>query len=66
MDRFIIINKSLSAHCCFCYTIVDTSYGREDFGKVEDDYWKETVCECFEENHAKDVCDALNKFYQNT
>ncbi len=57
-DRFIVVNESLSAHCCFGYTIVDTSHGKESFG----DYWKKTMCETFEEEEAIIICAALNEY----
>jgi hypothetical protein len=31
-SRFIVIEKSLSSHCCFGYTVVDTKEGKEDYG----------------------------------
>lgn len=55
--RFIVLNGSESAHCCFEFTVIDTSKGKEDYG----DYWKETVCETFEKKHAIMICDALNQ-----
>jgi hypothetical protein len=57
--RFIIVDESLSAHCCFDYTIVDTHFGKEDYG----DYWKKTMCECFDKEEAENICQALNKHY---
>ncbi|MCP4055014.1 MAG: hypothetical protein GY739_18625 [Mesoflavibacter sp.] len=57
--RYIIIEKSTSAHCCFEYTIVDTKEGKEIYG----DYWKRTMCETFEKQEAIEICDALNKHY---
>lgn len=55
--RYIIVNSSVSAHCCFGYTIIDTAAGKESYG----DYWKRSMCETFEEEEAKIICDALNK-----
>lgn len=55
--RYIIVDSSVSAHCCFAYTIIDTVAGKESYG----DYWKRTMCETFEEEEAKIICDALNK-----
>jgi hypothetical protein len=54
--RFIIIKGSLSHHCCFDYTIVDTKEG-----KVEGDYWKKSMCETFNREEAEIICNALNK-----
>ena len=56
-SRFIIVDRSVSAHCCFAYTIIDTHAGKEDYG----DYWKRTMCECFEKEEAEMICTALNK-----
>ena len=59
-DRYIIVEGSVSAHCCFKYTIVDTLEGKEDYG----DYWKKSLCETFERAEAEIICDALNKYSQ--
>lgn len=56
-ERFIVVKGSLSSHCCFEYSIVDTLAGKEDYG----DYWKLIMCECFEEKEANIICEALNK-----
>jgi hypothetical protein len=53
--QFIIIEESLSGHCCFEYTIVDTQQG-----KVESGGWKGRVCECVEKDYAEMICKALN------
>lgn len=55
--RYIIVNESVSAHCCFAYTIIDTAAGKEDYG----DYWKRSMCETFDRAEAEIICDALNK-----
>ena len=54
--RYIVVNRSLSAHCCFEYTIVDTHAGKEDYG----DYWKRSMCETFFKDEAAQICNALN------
>jgi len=54
-DRYKIIPESVSNHCCFKYTIIDTKQ-IEPFRKHN-----VTMCECFEEDQAKIICDALNK-----
>lgn len=58
--RFKVVNRSQSCHCCFEYTVVDTSkpymIGDEQYeGQFEE------VCECFEAFEANMICDALNK-----
>lgn len=48
-DQFTMVKGSVSAHCCFDYTIVEK--GNTEMG----------VCECFYEKDAKMICNALNK-----
>lgn len=55
-DRFIIVQGSCSAHCCFEYTVVDADAGKESYG----DYWKKSMCECFDLEDAEIICNALN------
>ena len=43
-DRYIIVECSISGHCCFEYTIVDTLEGKVDYG----DYWKKSMFETFD------------------
>ena len=57
--RYIIIEDSISGHCCFKYTIVDTKEGKETCGG----YWKRKMCETFEKEEAIEICTALNKHY---
>jgi hypothetical protein len=62
--RYKIVEESQSSHCCFGYTIVDTSKPQiigdtqwvKDDGSLE---W-EGVCECFEKHQAELICNALN------
>jgi hypothetical protein len=53
--RYKIVQGSQSAHCCFGYTIVDTTTVLTGY---KDDY--EEICECFELQQAELICDALN------
>lgn len=53
--RYIILEESYSAHCCFKYSIIDTATGKKG------EYWIKTVCECFEEEDAILICNTLNK-----
>lgn len=55
-DRYIVEPGSLTAHCCFSATVVDTADGKEDYG----DYWKTHVCECMDIKHANKIAEALN------
>lgn len=58
-DRFIVVKGSQSAHCCFEYTVVDTTkpmmIGGERYGDQFD-----PLCECFEAEDAERICAALN------
>lgn len=59
--RFFIVKESISAHCCFGYTVCDRTKPVLIHGK----HYKErceTVCECFEEEEAILVCVALNAY----
>ncbi len=55
-DRYIVVPESLTAHCCFTSTVVDTADGKEDYG----DYWKTNVCECIDVKHANEIAESLN------
>lgn len=46
--RYIVIEGSKSGHCCFNFTVVDTT--RDD----------ESVCECFDREDAELIVKALN------
>lgn len=52
-DRYKIINESVSKHCCFAYTIIDTET-------------ENPMCETFDKEEAEIICDALNKYHLNT
>jgi hypothetical protein len=59
MSRFKVTNESQSGHCCFGFTVVDTTkpvmyHGKHYKGRFE------TLCECFEEDSANLICKALN------
>lgn len=55
--RYIIIDESVSGHCCFGHTVIDTAAGKVSYG----DYWKRSMCETFDRAEAEIICDALNK-----
>ena len=57
--RFKIVDGSQSYHCCFAYTVVDTSRP-EVVGGVQYKGQFNAVCECFERTDARLICDALN------
>lgn len=54
-----VVEGSESAHCCFAYTVVDTSKPVIINGKQYDDQF-EAVCETFEKEDAEKICNALN------
>jgi hypothetical protein len=61
--RYKIVEGSQSAHCCFEYTIVDTTKPVMIGGEHYKNQF-EPVCECFEEGEAKLIADALNAMSQ--
>ena len=63
--RYIVKPYSQSGHCCFEYTVVDTTlpvifHGEQYIGRDGNPQF-EPICECFDEQDAKLICDALNK-----
>lgn len=54
-NRFIIVDFSVSAHCCFTHSIVDTSKGQTN------GFWNDVICECFTEEDAVLILEAVNK-----
>jgi hypothetical protein len=53
MNRYIIVPESQSRHCCFGYTVVDTTLPK--MGELF-----EPLCECWAEADAQLIVDALN------
>lgn len=53
--KYIVTEKSLSAHCCFKFTVVDTSAGKSG------EFWNKSVCETFDKESADLIAEALNK-----
>lgn len=51
--RYKVIESSVSGHCCFEATVIDTS-------EVEAGLAHSCVCECFTLEDAQKVCNALN------
>lgn len=60
MSRYKIIDGSQSAHCCFDFTVVDID-SPVMIGNKQFDNKFESVCECFDYESAKLICEALNK-----
>jgi hypothetical protein len=65
MSRYKIVDGSLSAHCCFEATVVDTTkpeiVNGEHYKNIHDHQLQyEPVCECFTREDAEVICNALN------
>lgn len=59
-DRYKVIERSESGHCCFECTVVDTTkISHTHFVTGEVHY--EPVCECFDVEDAVMICSALNR-----
>ena len=52
-NRYVVIEGSESNHCCFSFSIIDTTGQSEDSQNI--------LAECFFEKDAKLICDLLNK-----
>lgn len=65
MKRYKVVNESVSCHCCFSHSVVDTEKPTmlSDNVQYEKDgvLQYEQICECFNEKDAKRICNALNK-----
>jgi hypothetical protein len=59
--RYLVVEDSQSAHCCFEATVVD-SHRPDDYENFEGEVVQryEAICECFSEEQARLVADALN------
>lgn len=64
--RYVVIERSVSAHCCFSHTVVDmieSTWCQPDDTDSEG-YWNysySSICECFDAESANMICAALNK-----
>lgn len=62
-DRYKILPGSISGHCCFTATVVDTTrpvmIGDKHYERDGVKHY-EAVCECFEEEDAKLIATSLN------
>lgn len=56
--RYIVIEGSESAHCCFGYTVVDTQEKHTHYDKPR---W---VCECFDKEDADRIALTLNQMHE--
>jgi hypothetical protein len=59
-DRYKVVEDSQSGHCCFDYTVVDTTRPEMIGGEQYKDHF-EAVCECFDREDADLICSALNR-----
>jgi hypothetical protein len=62
--RFIVIDGSQTGHCCFSATIVDTTKPTM-IGEKHDKNQFKPICECFEEEDAKQIAEYLNWLEEN-
>lgn len=51
--RYQIVEESQSAHCCFRYTVIDTT-------QADDFHPHRAICECFGREEAELIASALN------
>lgn len=58
-QRYQVIEGSQSSHCCFDYTVVDTTQPDMIGDKHYNDQYI-AICECFGEEDAKAIADAMN------
>lgn len=61
MDRYQIREGSQTAHCCFSYTVVDTTKREPYYDRDGKTPTYEIVCECFDLEAAEAIVTALNK-----
>lgn len=54
--RYVVKKGSVSAHCCFEATVLDTQPNPLE---------EKIVCECFDMEDAKLICKLLNKLTNN-
>ncbi len=55
--RYELVHESVSAHCCFGFTIIDTT-------QPADATSKHVMCECFYLEYAEKILEALNSTEQ--
>lgn len=65
-ERYKVVEGSQSIHCCFDYTIVDTTkpemIGGTQYRDDNDELQWVEICECFDEKSANLICKALNNY----
>lgn len=64
MARYVIFEGSFSGHCCFEFSVMDTTKpeidGDGELLVFDGQACYETICECFTKEDAETVCAALN------
>lgn len=60
MSRYIVMQKSITSHCCFVASVLDTT--KPQNYRDECGWHYDPICECFSLEDAKTVCDALNNY----
>lgn len=69
MERYQVYPDSVSAHCCFEATVVDTlkpqMIGGTHYKDSRGELQYEGVCECINAEDARLVCKALNATIQS-
>ena len=62
--RYLVVEGSQTAHCCFTHTVVDTTkpvmIGNKQYIDVRGNAQFEAVCECFDHSTARRIEAALN------
>lgn len=61
MERYKVVIGSQSCHCCFNFTIVDTTKPLEKYEGFDDLPEFDSVCECFDMEQANLICRSLNE-----
>lgn len=64
MSRYAIYTGSMSNHCCFEFTVYDSTkpylIGGEHYKDSSGQYHYEPMCECYTREDAELICNALN------
>ena len=67
--RYQVFNGSISSHCCFEATVIDTEkpefIGGEHYMDSDGRLHYESVCECFSIDDAQMIADSLNAVNEN-
>ena len=60
MPKYIVVDKSVSGHCCFEYSVVDDTQKEwsEDFKCY---FYGNPFCETYEQEAAELICKLLNE-----